>query len=139
MASKEMDSNQPNKVMVQDVPKSSIERTEINQFMCGFVRPGASLQSFMVTAFAQGWLALGDFKMDQNLIAVSLKDSKGVSKDNSLLFNGWKLSFDRGPVTVGDLFANDKDARLQAWTYDRKADISNASTCLAAADGQWNP
>lgn len=138
VTTKEMDTNQPNKVMVTEVPKSSTDRTQINEFMCGYVRSGASLQSFMLNAFAKGWLALSDFKMDQNLISVSLKDAKGVSKDNALLFNGWKLSFDRSPVTVGELFNEGKDAQLTAWTYDKKAEVSKASKCLAANEGHWN-
>ena len=139
VATKELDTNQPNRVMVSEVPKASIERATINQFMCAYVKPGASLQSFMLNAFANGWLALGDFKMQQNLISVSLKDAKQVSKDNALLFNGWKLAFDHSPVTVGELFNDGKDAKLQAWTYDRKADVPNAAACLPAAEGQWNP
>lgn len=138
VTSKELDSNEPSKVMVSEAPKASVERGDINKFMCGFVRQGASLQSFMLNAFAKGWLSLGDYKMEQNLIAVSLKDSKGTAKDNALLFNGWKLAFDRTPVTVGELFNDGKDARLLAWTYDRKNDVPDAGKCLASGEGVWN-
>jgi hypothetical protein len=134
-----MDASQPTRVMVSEVPKSSIERPEINQFLCGYVKDGASLQAFMHQAFAKGWLALGDYRMNQNLIAVAVKDAKGISKDNALLFNGWKLAFDRKQVTVGELFNDGKDAKLAAWAFDRKADVPNSSACLSAADGQWNP
>lgn len=138
VAAKEMDANEPSKVMVTEAPKSSVERGAINQFMCGFVHQGASLQSFMLNAFAKGWLSLGDYRMEQNLIAVSLKDAKGNSKDNALLFNGWKLAFDRTPVTVGELFNDGKDARLLAWTYDRKGDLPESGKCLASGEGVWN-
>ncbi|MGE0526588.1 MAG: hypothetical protein AB7G93_15515 [Bdellovibrionales bacterium] len=139
LASKEHDTNQPTRVMVQEVPKASVDKEEINKFMCGFVRSGASLKGFLLNAFAHGWLSLSDFKMEQNLIAVSLKDEKGVNKDNAILFNGWKLAFDRGPVSVGEVLSQDKDASLVAWTHDRKEDVPQSSTCLASASGQWNP
>lgn len=139
VATKEMDSNQPSKVMVSEMPKASAERPEINKFMCSFVRQGASLQAFMLNAFAKGWLALSDYNMNQNLIAASLKDAKGSSKENAILFNGWKLAFDRGPVTVGELFNDGKDARLLAWAFERKGDVPDSGKCLSSADGSWNP
>lgn len=139
LASKELDSSQPSKVMVQEVPKSNYDRVAINQFMCGYVKKGASLQNFMVNAFAKGWLTLNDYKMEQNLLFASLKDVKGAEKDNALMFGGWKLAYSQSPVTVGDLLNAGKDAQLVAWTYDKKEDVTGASTCLAKAEGQWNP
>lgn len=135
---RELDADQPSKVMVQEMAKASYDKVAINQFMCGYVRPGASLQNFLVNAFAKGWLALGDYKMDQNLIAASLKDAKGTGKDNAVLFSGWKLAFDHGPVTVGELLNEGKDAKLVAWSYERKSDVAEASKCLAKDDGVWN-
>lgn len=139
LAAKEMDGSQPSKVMVQEVPKSNYDKVAINQFMCSYVKSGASLQSFMINAFAKGWLTLNDYRMEQNLVFASLKDTKGASKDNALMFGGWKMSFDRGPVTVGELLNAGKDAQLVAWTYDKKDDISGSGTCLARSDGVWNP
>lgn len=139
LASREMDSDQPTKVMVQEASKASLDRSSINQFMCGFVQKGASLQNFMMNAFAKGWLSLSDFKLDQNIVPAAVKDVKGVEKDNALLFNGWKLAFDQSPVTVGELLNEGKDAKLMAWTYDRKSDVQGASKCLSSSEGRWNP
>jgi hypothetical protein len=107
--------------------------------MCGFVKKGASLQNFLVNAFAKGWLSLNDFRAEQNLIAASLKDTRGTSKENALLFSGWKMAFDSNQVTVGELLNEGKDAKLIAWTYDKKGDVSEGSTCLASREGEWNP
>jgi hypothetical protein len=139
ISAREMDSNQSSKVMVSEAPKASIERQEINQFLCAYVKSGASLQSFMLNAFAQGWLALSDYRLEQNLIATSLKDAKGNSKDNAFLFNGWKLAYDRSPVTVGEMLNEGKDAKLVAWTFEKKADVPNSGKCLSSSDGVWNP
>lgn len=139
LSAKEVDASQPSKVMVQEVPKSNYDKVAINQFMCTYVKSGASLQNFMVNAFAKGWLTLGDYKMEQNLLFASLKDSKGSVKDNALMFGGWKMSFDKSPVTVGELLNSGKDAQLVAWTYDKKEDVPTPGTCLAKAEGQWNP
>ncbi len=53
VASKEIDADQPNKVMVQEASKSSADRAQVNSFMCAFVKPGASLQGLMMNAFAK--------------------------------------------------------------------------------------
>lgn len=139
IASKEVDAAQSSRVMVSEAPKASIDRQEINQFLCGYVKPGASLQAFMLNAFSKGWLSLSDYQMSSNLIAASLKDAKGNSKDNAMLFNGWKLAFDRSPVTVGELLNEGKDARLVAWSFDHKADVPSSGKCLSSSDGVWNP
>lgn len=138
ISGREMDANQSSRVMVSESSKATVDRQEINQYMCSYVQKGASLQGFMLGAFAKGWLALSDFKLDQNLIAASLKDSKGTSKDNAILFNGWKLAYDRSPVTVGEMFSDGKDAKLVAWAFDKKSEIPDSSKCLNAADGTWN-
>lgn len=139
LAAKDIDGSQPSKVMVQEVPKSNYDKVAINQFMCSYVKSGASLQNFMINAFAKGWLTLSDYRMEQNLVFASLKDTKGNAKDNALMFGGWKMSFDRGPVTVGELLQAGKDAQLVAWTYDKKDDVQGSGTCLARSEGTWNP
>lgn len=138
LATKEMDSSQPTKVMVEQGSKSMQDHAQINSFMCSNAKAGASLQALMLNLFARGWLSLSDFKMDQTLLAPSLTDSKGVKREHGLLFNGWKLAYDRGQLTVGEVFNDGKDAKLVAWTFEHKSEIPEASKCLPAADGAWN-
>lgn len=135
---KKVDSSQSSRVMVTEAPKFTSDRAAINDFMCGYVRPGASLQNFMINAFAHGWLSLSDFSLSQNLLAGPVKDLKGVPHDYAFLFNGWKLAFDQGPITVGDVLNQGKDAKMTAWTYDHKSDVASAAACLPQADGVWN-
>jgi hypothetical protein len=139
LLNKELDEAASTKVMVQESPKASADRQNIHLFMCEFVKPGASLQTFMLNVFAKGWLSLTDYKMEQSLAAATLKDSKGNSQSNVLLFNGWKLAFDKGSVTIGELLKEGKDAQLVAWTFDRKGDVAQAEKCLPAGEGVWNP
>jgi hypothetical protein len=138
LGKKEVDASQSSKVLVSEAPKAIQDRAAINQFMCGFVRPGASLENFMINAFAHGWLALSDFQMNQNLLAGPVKDNKGEARENAFLFNGWKMAFDKGPVSVGEVLNSGKDAKLVAWSYDRKNDVPSASACLASGEGVWN-
>jgi len=137
LASKELDSSQPSKVMVQEVSKANYDKLAINKFMCSYVKRGASLQNFMINAFAKGWLSLSDYKPESNLVTATLKDTKGKSKENALLFSGWKMSFDRNPVTVGELLNEGKDAALVAWAYEKRPDVENSSVCVAR-EGEWN-
>ncbi len=138
VAARELDSSQSSKVMVQEVPKSTIDKAVLNNFMCSYVKPGASLQQLLSTAFIRGWLVLADFQFEQNLLPVALKDSKGIEKSNALLFNGWRLAFDKSPISVGELMAG-QDTLLVAWSYDKKSEIPDSASCLSAEDGQWNP
>ena len=74
----------------------------------------------------------------KGLLPDLVKDAKAVERANGFLFNGWKLAFDTGPVTVGEILSVTKDAKLQAWAFDRKADVVGAVSCLTSADGVWN-
>ncbi len=138
LGTKTMNASEPSKVMVTEAPKVSVSKVAINEFMCGYVRTGASLENFMINSFARGWLSLSDFQMSQNLIGGPLKDVKGESRANGFLFNGWKMVFDKSPVTAGDLLNQGADTRLVAWAYDHKANLKDPSICLPAADGVWN-
>ena len=123
-------------VSEREVMPTGIDRAKLNAFMCTFVRKDASLRELMLNSFARGWLALTDFGADQNLIAATLKDKKGEARDNVLLFNGWKLSFDEAKITLGDLLNGGRDAKLLAWTTDK---FEGSTKCLGAGDGVWNP
>jgi len=136
--SKKIDASQSSKVMVTEAPKAMSEKSGINDFMCGYVRPGASLENFMINAFAHGWLSLSDFQMTQTLLSNPLKDGKGNAMDHAFLFQGWKLAFDNGPIAMGDLLRAGSDAKLVAWAYDHKGDVTSGAACLTAADGVWN-
>jgi hypothetical protein len=138
LGKKSQDRTQSSKVLVSEAPKAIEQKAAINEFMCGFVKPGASLQTFMINAFAHGWLSLSDYQLTQNLLAGPVKDTKGSAQSNALFFNGWKMAFDQSSVTVGDVLNHGKDAKLVAWTYEKKADVPNSGTCLASADGVWN-
>jgi len=138
LAQHKLDATQSSKVLVTEAPKASNDRASVNDFMCGYVRTGASLENFMINAFAHGWLSLSDFQLEQNLLAGPVKDTKGEPRDNAFLFNGWKMAFDHAPVTVGELLNEGRDAKLTAWAYDKKGDISNNAKCLSAGDGSWN-
>ncbi|MGZ3723564.1 MAG: hypothetical protein ACXVA9_11565, partial [Bdellovibrionales bacterium] len=135
---KKMDAAASSKVLVTEAPKSSFDRAAVNEFMCGYVRPGASLENFMLNAFAKGWLSLSDFSLNQGLLASPVKDAKGDAREHAFLFNGWKMAFDQGPVVLGDVLNQGRDAKMTAWTYDHKADVASAAACLPAADGVWN-
>jgi hypothetical protein len=135
---KRIDSAQSSKVMVTEAPKAMSDKNGINDFMCGYVRPGASLENFMINAFAHGWLSLSDFQLTQTLLSNPLKDSKGNSMDHAFLFQGWKMAFDNGPIAVGDLLRAGSDAKMVAWAYDHKSEVSSGAACLPAPDGVWN-
>lgn len=135
----DIDENQPSKVMVQEVSKASVNKEEIHQFMCSYVKDGASLKNFLLNAFAKGWLSLGDYSMDQMLLASDIKDKSGSTKHGGLIFNSWKLAYNDSDVKLGQILSGDKDASLNAWAYDGPAFSNAQNECLGKAEGRWNP
>jgi hypothetical protein len=138
ISEKQFDNAAASKVTVSEVSKAQVNKIEVNNYMCEFVRPGASLQALLLNAFAKGWLSLSDFNMNQNITVVGMKDSKGKSLDNGFMINGWKLAFDRGPITIGNVLSDGKDALLVAWSYQPKSTVKNAAACLKFDEGAWN-
>lgn len=125
-------------VRVSEVSKARVNRAEVNEYMCGYVKSGASLQALLLNAFAKGWLSLSDFGMNQAITVSGMQDVKGKAYDNGFMFSGWKLVYDAGPMTIGNVLSDGKDAKLIAWTYSPKSEIKNASLCLRSDDRVWN-
>jgi hypothetical protein len=138
LSDKKADSSMSSKVTVSEASKAQLNKSEVNDYMCGYVKSGASLQGLLLNAFAKGWLSLADFSMSQTVTVAGIRDSKNTGLENGFMFNGWKLAFDKGPLTVGDVLSDGKDAHLVAWTYSPKGEVKSASSCLKADDGVWN-
>lgn len=138
LAQRKYDASQSSRVVVTEASKAQMSKVDLNNYMCQFVKDGASLQKFMMNAFANGWLSLSDFKMDQNIEVNGLSDSKGDKMDHGFMFHGWKLAFDKGPLTMADVLSDGKDAHLVAWTYSPKTDVKDSGQCLKSDPGAWN-
>ncbi|MGE4133826.1 MAG: hypothetical protein AB7F86_19465 [Bdellovibrionales bacterium] len=139
LADRKFEKDQSSSVRVQESAKATMDRTAVHDYLCGYVKPGASLKNFMLNAFAKGWISLKEYPMEQDLLPATLQDAKGKKKEHAMLFNGWKLAFSTSPISVTEVLNGDKDATLEAWAYDKKADVQGGATCLSSADGQWNP
>jgi hypothetical protein len=119
------------KVSITETSKLALERESVSEFMCKFVKRGASLQSLLMNAFGHGWLSVGDFAPDGKILQPTIRDEKGEEKSNGLMLGAWKLAFNEGTATLTDILAGEKDAKLEAW--------SGSNKCLSKADGRWNP
>lgn len=134
----QVDKEASSHVTVVEANKAQTNKDDVNQFMCSYVKPGASLQALLLNAFAKGWLSLSDFGMTQNVTVLGIKDTKGKVHDNGFMFNGWKLAYDNGPFTIGNVLSDGKDAKLVAWTYNTKSEVKDSGACLKADEGAWN-
>lgn len=131
MKDKELDPSQNKKVSITETSKLALERESVGEFMCKFVRRGASLQSLLMNAFGNGWLSVSDFAPDGKILQNIIRDEGGDEKPNGLMLGSWKLSFNEGSATLTDVLAGGKDAKLEAW--------SGTNKCLSKSDGRWNP
>ena len=138
LSNRQPDLSKSAQVKVTEAVKGGFDKIVVNQYVCGFVKKEASLKELMTELFAKGWLSLSDFKMDQNLMASNLMDSKKSTRDNGFMFNGWKLAFDKSSITVGDLLSGKSDAKLKSWSYPFIKDVPNHERCIET-EGVWNP
>tara|TARA_Y100001935_G_scaffold208256_1_gene177741 strand:- start:468 stop:1475 length:1008 start_codon:yes stop_codon:yes gene_type:complete len=111
----------------------------VRSYICRFVKKGASLRDFLVQTFSRGLLQLEHFDLDQEFLVASLKDKAGTQKPHGLMFMGWKLVFDRGPLNLDQVIFDKKDASMVAWTFFEKDKVSDAKSCLPKDSGLWNP
>jgi hypothetical protein len=111
----------------------------VHQYMCRFVKKGASLKDFLLQTFSRGILQLENFDLSQEFLVAPLKDEKGVSYKNGLMFMGWKLSFDQGPLNLKEIIFDNKDAKLEHWAFVNKDKVADKDSCLPKAAGLWNP
>lgn len=138
LAQKKIDTQQSSKVLISEGSKALSERPSLNNFMCDYVKQGASLKDLLLAAFSERWLHMSDLPVDQALTTAKIRDQKGKDRENGFLFMGWKLAYDKPALTLGDVLSGNADAKLEAWTYPSKKDVANASKCLSKADGVWN-
>lgn len=137
LASKKPDTSLSASVEVTEGDSDNDER--VQQYVCRFVKKGASLKDFLVQTFSRGLLQIENFDLSQEFLVSSLKDQKGVSKNHGLMFMGWKLSFDKGPLTLNQIIFDEKDAKLNHWTYLDKTKVVGNENCLKKPSGVWNP
>jgi hypothetical protein len=128
---KEVDGSQKTRVAITEISKLALEKEEVNEFMCKFVRRGASLSQLLMNAFGRGWIAVSEYTPERNLLSGTIRNDLGDEKSNGMLIGSWRLAFDEGAITLKDILSGTKDARLEAW--------SGSSKCLDKADGRWNP
>lgn len=129
---------EPPEVFVEEVSKSSEDREGLLRFMCGFVRQDAALKDLMAQALGQSWLSLSDFDENRPVLALDVADSKGKVQRHVFLFEEWRLSFDKGRVTLRDILSDIKGPQLRAWAYLRKDLVLDADRCLPNPPGAWN-
>lgn len=110
----------------------------VHRYMCGFVGKNALLKDFLIQTFSRGLLQLENFDLNQELLVASLKDEKGSSKKHGLMFMGWRLSFNQGPVTLSDVLFTDKEVKLKYWSFSQKEKVEPSKSCLAKGVGVWN-
>jgi hypothetical protein len=132
MKDKEIDTAATAKrVSVTEIDKISLEKDEVNSYLCGFVKSGAPLSQLLMNAFGHGWMSVSEFPPERNLLSGTIRNDRGEEKEGGMMVGSWRLAFAGGPVTLNELLSGAKDAKLQAW--------SGTQQCLAKNDGRWNP
>lgn len=135
---RELDLRQSAKVMINEADKMSLERHQLNAFMCSYVKEAGTLRSLVKTLLSKGWMDLSSLRFEENLLSDRIEDQKGVARANAFTqVGGWVLSYDKDELLTYELLSGQKDSRLKAWIY--RGDGSKGSeSCLKQGSGQWH-
>ena len=110
--------------------------TQINNFICAYVKPGASLKQVVSHSVDAGWIKEDDLK--EHEVGTDVKDATGYTFNHSFKIGNWALAFDKSYV-YGDLMnENGADANLVAWMNSSNKDVIGGDTCLPGKSGRWN-
>ena len=110
--------------------------TQINSFVCSYVKPGASLKQVVSHAVDSGWVKEEDLK--EHDVGKDVKDQTGYTFNHTFKVGNWALAFDKSYV-YGDLMnENGADANLVAWMNSSNKDVPDGDTCLPSKSGRWN-
>ncbi len=139
LSARPYNSSSPPEVQVESLEKVNLQRSQIADFMCSYVKKGTLMSEFLAELFGHGWLALTDLPRDGNLVAAEVRDKAGKPRSNVFLFSGWKLAFDKPNLKLGDVIDGRQIARLTAWTHANKESIPGREQCLPNEAGKWNP
>ncbi len=108
---------------------------QINNFVCSYVKPGASLKQVVTHAVDSGWVKEEELK--EHEVGTDVKDATGYTFNHTFKVGNWALAFDKSYV-YGDLM-NERgaDANLVAWMNSSTKDVSGSESCLPVKSGRW--
>lgn len=110
--------------------------TQINSFVCSYVKPGASLKQVVSHAVDAGWVKEDEIK--EHEVGTDVKDAAGYTFNHTFKVGNWALAFDKSYV-YGDLMnENGADANLVAWMNSSNKDVTGNEGCLPGKSGRWN-
>ena len=110
--------------------------TQINSFVCSYVKPGASLKQVVSHAVDAGWVKEDEIK--EHEVGTDVKDATGYTFNHTFKVGNWALAFDKSYV-YGDLMnENGADANLVAWMNSSNKDVTGNEGCLPGKSGRWN-
>ncbi len=87
--------------------------TQMDTYLCSYVKPGASLKEMINHAVDAGWLKEEDLKDRE--VGSEMKDATGYTFTHTTKIGNWALAYDKG-YAYGDLMnENGADAGLVDW------------------------
>ena len=110
--------------------------TQINTYLCAYVKPGASLKQVVSHSVDAGWVKEDDLKDHE--VGAEVKDATGYTFSHTFKVGNWALAFDKSYV-YGDLMNESAaDANLVAWMNSSNKDVVGNESCLNGKSGRWN-
>ncbi len=109
--------------------------SQINSFVCSYVKPGASLKQVVSHAVDSGWIKEEELK--EHEVGTDVKDATGYTFNHTFKVGNWALAFDKSYVYGELMNENGADANLVAWMNSASKDVAGGDTCLPSKSGRW--
>lgn len=120
--------------MIESSP--DVMTKQMDDYICDYVRPKASLKEFMIHAVDVGWLKEVDLREKE--VGSAYKDTTGFSYPHTLKVGNWALAYTDSPVYGELMNLADVDAHLLAWQNTQSQDVAQKTQCLTEKAGRWN-
>ena len=110
--------------------------TQINSYVCSYVKPGASLKQLVSHSVDAGWVKEDDLRDHE--VGNEVKDATGYTFNHTFKVGNWALAYDKSFV-YGDLMnESGADANLVAWLNSSNKDVVGNEACLSNKSGRWS-
>ncbi|HEX7675198.1 MAG TPA: hypothetical protein VF412_13570 [Bdellovibrio sp.] len=111
--------------------------SEMDQYICRYVKQGASMNALIKKALDRQWIMKEDYDQDQPLNSATVTDSTSAERHNVLRIGGWALAYDTG-AKLSEIQSDSIKPVLKSWMNDSADIVPNSKNCLRKGSNVWN-
>ncbi|MDG0815757.1 YajG family lipoprotein [Bdellovibrio svalbardensis] len=125
------------KLDLSKYPPITNTTSELDRYVCRYVRQGAKMNDLVKTALSKQWIMKEDFDQDMPVNSLKVVDSNQAERPNVLRLGGWALAFDKG-AKLSEIEDNTTNPSLKSWMNDSADIVPGGKNCLRRGSNLWN-